>query len=175
MNRMGIRVAGVLVAGLMVGATACGGGSSKDDASSGSSTAATSESSSGGGSNGAGDVVANALGADGDCVKAAAAFGNLFTQAMGAAFGASEADLQDMQNAVNDLNAEIPAEIKDDFDTYSAGIQKYADALQGVSLGDILDPSVQQKLQDASASLDTPEMQQASDNIQKYFDANCPN
>ena len=178
MNRMGVRVVGVLVAGLMIGATACGSSGSSDAADSEKVTATVSDSGDGTASEdlkNLDDALGQLSGDAGDCLRTGMAFFALSLAPLGFMSGASQEELDQLKADTEELAGDIPSEIKDDFDTYAAGIQAYADAMQGVNFEDILDPAVQQKLEDASAMLDTPEMQQASDNIEKYFDETCPN
>ncbi len=174
MNRMGAKAAVVLIAALLVGATACGGGSKKEESSGTGDavTATTSVKSSSGSSSSNSDMAdaANALG--GDCMKAGLAYFALSMSALGASFGASESDLAEMQSSIDELKGEIPSEIKADFTTYANALEEYANAMKGLSVGDIM--SGNGDAQKAADKLETPEVKQAQANIDKYFEQTCP-
>jgi hypothetical protein len=172
---MGAKAAAVLIAGLLVGATACGGGSKKEESSgTGDAVTATTsvKSSSGSSSNNNSDMAdaANALG--GDCMKAGLAYFALSMSALGASFGASESDLAEMQSSIDELKGEIPSEIKADFTTYANALEEYANAMKGLSVGDLVSGSGD--AQKAADKLETPEVKQAQANIDKYFEQTCP-
>jgi hypothetical protein len=186
MNRMGAKAAAVLMAGLLLGATACGGSTKKEESSgtgqavtattaqSTATTASSSGSSSNSELNKLTDELNNLGGNAGDCVNAGLAFAALALAPLTFMSGGSQADISKLEADTEQLRASIPAAVQSDFDTYAAGIKAYAEAMQGVSLDNIADPSVQAKLEAASNKLDTPQMKTASDNIQAYFDATCP-
>ena len=88
--------------------------------------------------------------------------------------GASEEDINKLERDTEDLRGKVPDEIRDDFETFSRGIEDYANALKGVNLRDLLEPETQKKMEDASKFVDAPEMQQASDKIEAYFEKTCP-
>jgi len=180
MNRMRTKLAAVLVAGLVLGAGACGGGSKSDETSSGdalkssSESTTTTESSSSSGSS-SGDIndlddAMNALG--GDCMTAGLAYFALSMQALGASFGMSEADLAEMESSISELKTEIPSAIEDDFNTYADALTQYANAMKGMDMGDLMSGSSQ--AEEAAAILETPEVKQAQENIDAYFDKECP-
>jgi hypothetical protein len=173
MNGMRAKVAALLVVGLVLAAGACGGGSSSDDAATGDAVQA--ESSSGGDSSSSGDIndlsdAMDALG--GDCMQAGLAYFALSMQALGASFGMSESDIADMEQSMDELKAEIPSEIEDDFNVFADALSEYASAMQGMNLGDLMSGS--SEAEDAAAILETPEVKEAQANIEAYFDENCP-
>lgn len=152
------------VAMLMIVATACGGSTSTSDS---SSTTVASAS----GKNSSGDLAL--LG--GDCINAAEAYVGLSGLALLAlAGGVSDSDQAKMKNDVAELTAKVPSEIKADITTYTDAITKFSDALKGVSITDLLNPTVQDKLQKASAELETSKVEEASNNIEAYFNEKCP-
>lgn len=174
MNRMGAKAAAVLMAGLLVGATACGGGSKNEESSgTGDAVTATTSASSSSGSGSSSDDMSDALDAmGGDCMKAGLAYFALSMSALGASFGASEADLAEMQSSIDELKGEIPSEIEDDFTTYANALEEYANAMKGMDMGDIMSGSAD--AENAAAILETPEVKQAQENIDKYFEETCP-
>ena len=179
MNRTGAKVIGVLVAGLLVGATACGGSSKKDEASdSGTVSATVAESTSGTSSNSdlnqLGDDLNALSGKAGDCFTASLAFAALAIAPLGFMGGATQEQIDQLKSDTEELKAEVPSAVKADFQTYADGIEQYANALKGVSLTDIMNPETQQKMEEAGKILDSPEMTAASDNIETYFSDTCP-
>lgn len=180
MNRMRTKLAAVLLAGLVLGAGACGGGSKSDESSSNGdaikssaeTTTTTAEKSS---STKSTSDSANSLGdlaGAGDCMTAGLAYFALSMQAVGAAFGMSEADLADMQTSIGELKAEIPSAISSDFATYADALSEYANAMKGMDMGDLMSGSSQ--AEEAGKILETPEVKQAQANIEAYFDEQCP-
>jgi hypothetical protein len=178
MNRMRTKLAAVLVAGLVLGAGACGGGSKSTESSTGDavkssseSTTTTEKSSSTKSTSELSDSL-NSLGGAGNCMTAGLAYFALSMQALGASFGMSESDLADMQSSISELKGEIPAAIQSDFNTYAAALSQYADAMKGMDMSDLMNGSSQ--AEDAAKILETPEVKQAQANIEAYFDKECP-
>lgn len=170
-KRLGLM--GIVVAGLLLLGTACGGSPSKSSGSSdtvasadsGSNASSADNSNSSGSSGVSGDL--------GSCMNSALAWATLVLEPLGVMTGSSQADLAKMQADAASLRAQIPASIKDDFDTYVKAIQAFSDSLRGVDMSNILDPAVQAKLQKASDAMDTPAVKKASDNVEAYFTKNC--
>jgi hypothetical protein len=180
MNRMRTKLAAVLVAGLVLGAGACGGGSKKEESSTGDAikssaeTTTTTESSSSSGSESTNELTdsLSSLGGAGDCMTAGLAYFALSMQALGASFGMSESDLADMQSSISELKAEIPSAIEADFTTFANALSEYANAMKGMDMSDLMSGSSQ--AEDAAKILETPEVTQAQANIEAYFDKECP-
>lgn len=179
MNRTRTKLAAVLVAGLVLGAGACGGGGSNDETSTGdalkSSAESTTTTESSSGSKSTSDMSdsldgLNALG--GDCMTAGLAYFALSMQALGASFGMSEADLAEMQSSISELKTEIPSAIEDDFNTYADALSAYANAMKGMDMSDLMSGSSQ--AEEAAKILETPEVKEAQADIEAYFDAECP-
>jgi hypothetical protein len=178
MNSMRTKVAALLVAGLVLGAGACGGGSKKDETSTGDAVKSsaventtTTESSSS--SNNSSDDLNDSLSAlGGDCMQAGLAYFALSMQALGASFGMSESDLAEMQTSISELKAEIPSAIQSDFTTYADALSEYANAMKGMDMSDLMNGSSQ--AEDAAKILETPKVKEAQANIEAYFDKECP-
>jgi hypothetical protein len=180
MNRIGTRAAAVLVAGLLLGATACGGGddSSSDgdaiQASAESSTTTADESTSGSGDLGdLSDELGDLGDLGGDCLSTSMAYFALSMAPLSFMGGASESDIAELEGQLDDLSGEIPDEIRGDFETYAAGIQAYADAMKGMDSSNILDPEFQSRMEEAQAEMETSEMEEAQANIEAYFEQEC--
>jgi hypothetical protein len=179
MKRMRTTLAAVLVAGLVLGATACGGGGSSDETSTGDAlkssaeSTTTTEKSSGTQSTSDMGTGLDSRGNAGDCLEAAGAYATIGLSILTYMGGATPAQLAELQAQVDEIKGQIPASIQDDFQVFADGIAEYASAMQGVDMSNILDPSVQDELTKASEALDSPEMTEAQANIEAYFDANC--
>jgi hypothetical protein len=183
MNRMGAKAAAVLIAGLLVGATACGGGTKKEESSGTGDavsatvqpTTTTERSTATTASSGANDLsgAMGQLGSAGDCLQAASAYAQVGLSMLQYLGGASSDQISQLESQINDLKPQIPSEIQGDFATFSAAVQAYASAMQGVDMSNILDSGVQSKLEEAGAKLETPEVKQAQSNIDEYFNTHC--
>jgi len=115
----------------------------------------------------------SSLGSAGDCLQVSLAYATLILEPLGFAGGATQDDLNKFEQQVQDLKAKIPDEIKGEFQTVADAYKAYGDELKGLNLGDLLNPDTQQKLQDASAKIDSPEVKAAQDKINTYFKDKC--
>ncbi|MGZ4680893.1 MAG: hypothetical protein ACXWBN_19675 [Acidimicrobiales bacterium] len=111
----------------------------------------------------------------GDCLGTSLAYASLVLAPLGFTGGATQEQIDKFEKDTQDLEAKIPPELKDDFDTVAAAYKAYGDALKGIDFSDLFNSDTQQKLQDASDKLDAPEVKAAQDHIQAYFDSNCGN
>ena len=75
----------------------------------------------------------------------------------------------------DEIADQVPEEIRDDYQVLADNFQELADALKGIDLasGETPSPEALAKLQELSASLDTPEVQQATENIEAWARENC--
>jgi hypothetical protein len=180
----GRRLGAVVVAGLLVLAVAaCGGGSSSSapsvvsNESTTSTTRATpSTTTSSGGTADLGDALGGVGGTAGTCLELGVAYASISLSLLGGGFGAAlgqdPSELAQAQQQLEDIQADVPAELRDDFAELEKGFQAFSSALQGGS-GNILDPAYQQQLEEAGKALETPEFTAAQKNIENYLDANC--
>jgi hypothetical protein len=176
MNRMRTKLAAVLVAGLVLGAGACGGGSKNDESSTGDaikSSAETTTTTAKTSTTKSTSDLSGGLSGAGDCLQAAGAYATIGLSILTYMGGATPAQLAELQTQVDQLKGEIPAELRDDFQVFADGIAEYASAMQNVDMSNILDPGVQDDLNRASEALDSPEMTEAQANIDAYFNENC--
>lgn len=181
------KLGAALLAGVLVlGVAACGGGSSSSAPSvvSNESTTSTTRASSpattatGGGS--AGSDLSDALGAvggtAGTCLELGLAYASISLSLLGGSFGAAvgadQSQLDEAARQFDDIQADLPPELKDDFATLQAGFESFSAALSG-GTGNILDPAYQAQLETAGEALETPEFTAAQQNIENYLDANC--
>jgi hypothetical protein len=177
-----------LVAVLMVvvlGATvaACGGGSGNAEVSEGSSSGESS------GDGPISDEVEQMrdeledLGAGevGDCVSVGLAYMTLTLGvgfgSLGAAFGADTEEMQATADELADLQDQIPEAIQEDFETIRTA---YEDMLADLDIGEgetpnLLDPEFQERVDEATAVLESSEVKDAQANIESFMEEECPN
>ena len=173
---------------LLFGAAACSSDSddetSTEDASAqdDGATSGDDSSSSGDDSSSSGDDSSSSddipdLGNLDDCLEASAAFLQITLIPLGAAFGGSEEDMAELEQSLEELDASIPDEVSDDYQIVREAYADYAEAMGGLDLsGDptaLLDPDVADQLEEASAALEDPEVVEAQENIQAYFEELC--
>jgi hypothetical protein len=185
------KIAAVAVA-LLLSLAAVGCGSKKDDSASstdagsaekqsqqnGNDTTTTTEKSDGsttttsgsGGLSGLSDLADGELG---DCLGTSLAYASLVLAPLGFTGGATEEQLDKFEKDTADLEAKIPAELKDDFETVAAAYKDYADTLKGIDLSDMTSGDSLDKLEEASKKVESQDVKEAQDHIQAYFDANC--
>jgi hypothetical protein len=102
----------------------------------------------------------------GDCVQFETAFATLtLTDTFTA--GADESQRDEIDQALADLRGEIPSEIEDD---YNVVADAYRQAIQAATPG--VDPT-SPELQEAEAKLNSPEVLEAQDNINRWIEENC--
>jgi len=170
----GRRIIVLLLAALALVAAGCGGDDS-DDASADTATTAVEETTSGEEttdttSNTATDATDTDIALSGKCAEFAG-LGAKITEAM----AGGSAGLDEASKLFDELASQVPDEIKADFAVIAENFAKIADALRGVDLtsGKTPSPEVLAKLQEVTASLDSPEARQASANIEKWAEKNC--
>ena len=120
---------------------------------------------------GSGDSMPN-LGNLDECLNVSMAYLGLLAKPLQFMGGASKEDIEKFQQEVKDLDAQIPDEIKDDFNTVASAWNDFAKTMEGAS-GNIMDPEFQKQIEDASAKLDSPEVKEAQANIDAYFEKTC--
>ena len=154
------------------------GATSGDDSSSSGDDSSSSgdDSSSSGDDSSSSDDIPD-LGNLDDCLEASAAFLQITLIPLGAAFGGSEEDMAELEQSLEELDASIPDEVSDDYQIVREAYADYAEAMGGLDLsGDptaLLDPDVADQLEEASAALEDPEVVEAQENIQAYFEELC--
>jgi hypothetical protein len=109
-----------------------------------------------------------------DCYRTSMAFLALTLTPVGIISGADPAGLASIDQDLATLRAQVPAAVAADFDTYAAGVQAFAAALNGVDLTDLQSATTRQQLVAAQASLETTEVKAAEDAIQRWFSETCP-
>jgi len=100
-----------------------------------------------------------------------------WSQAASFGFGGS-GDLEDAGEMMEDLAASVPPEVAADFAVYAQAMAAYGRALADAGI-DFNDPTTyssaeaQAALTAASAAFDSEELEQASENIGDFLDAQC--
>ena len=91
------------------------------------------------------------------CLEIGLAYASLSLGMLGTAFGADQADVDEMAQQLADLRAEVPAEIQDDFEVFSQAITEFGNVMADAG-GNLFDPATQQALEEAGQALETPEV-----------------
>ena len=85
------------------------------------------------------------------------------------------ADLASASKAFDEIADQVPDEIKADYKVIAENFAKIAEALKGVDLqsGETPSPEALAKLQALASSMDSAEVQQASQHIEAWVQKNC--
>ena len=100
----------------------------------------------------------------GDCLAIKESIENRFT---------SDADFGEIADAIDDVKQFTPDDIDDDVEVLSGVYQEMADVIDeyGGNLTEAMsNPEVMEKLE----SMNSPEVEEASGNVQAYFEERCP-
>ena len=91
------------------------------------------------------------------------------------ALSGSTGDLDSASEVFDELADQVPEEIRDDYEVLAANFRELAEALEGVDLssGEAPSPEVLAKLQEITQSMDSAEVQEASQNIEAWASENC--
>ena len=91
------------------------------------------------------------------------------------AFGGADGDLDSTAEVFDELAERVPEEIREDYQVLADNFREFAEALEGVDLSSGATPDAETlaKLQEAAASMDEPEVREASENIEAWVTANC--
>ena len=167
----GRRLAGLLIAAVALIAAGCGGSDSNEaspdttavptETMSVETTATDSGTSTDDGS--IGDL-------SGDCAQFAGVSSKIAQSLSG-----QDANMEDAAKAFADIADQVPDEIKDDYQVIAENFSKIAEALKGVDLtnGETPSPEALAKLQELSKSMDSAEVQQATQNIEAWVSQHC--
>ena len=116
------------------------------------------------------------LGSLDECFEASMAFASITLIPLGLSFGATDEDLEELQDSLEELDASIPEEVSEDFEVIKEAYQEFGEAMSEVDFTDpqaLLDEDISQQMEDASALIETPEVEEATANIEAYFEENC--
>lgn len=116
-------------------------------------------------------------GMDNDCIAISTLYVTVMAQSTslmvpGAVTPEELADL-DAQLEEAREKADIPDEIKDDFETWSAAWTEFGEAMKDIGDGGIMDPGNAAKYEEASKIIEDPEVEAASKKIEAFVTENC--
>ena len=165
------RLAVLLVAALALVAAGCGGDDGEDSAATAETTVVeetTGTTEDDGSEMTETDDGSTTLG--GECAQ----FAGLSAK-LSQAFAGTSPDLDSVSEVFEEVADQVPEEIRDDYEVLAANFDELADALKGIDLssGETPSPEAIAKLQQLSSQLSTPEVQEATQNIEAWAQANC--
>jgi predicted RND superfamily exporter protein len=176
----GRRIAALLIAVLALVAAGCGG-SSSDEASSDTETTVATETTATDDTTAMEDTTATTDDSEtstdidlgnlsGECAQFAGISSKLAQSLSG-----QDANIEDAAKAFDEIADQVPDEIKDDYQVIAENFSKIAEALKGVDLtsGQTPSPEALAKLQELSKSMDSAEVQQASQHIEAWVQEHC--
>jgi hypothetical protein len=166
------RLAVLLLAALALLAAGCGGDDSDSSASGDDAAAVETEATdatddSATEDDGTSDDDSAAL--EGECAN----FAGLSAKLSSALAGTNGVD--SAAEVFDEIADQVPEEIRDDYEVLVDNFRELADALKGIDIssGGTPSPEALAKLQELSGKLDTPEVQQATENIEAWARENC--
>ncbi len=169
-------IAALLLAALALFVTGCGGDDGGDSASSDTAVLETEATDDDATETEASDdgTATDATEDDGVLGGECAELAGLGSKLQGA-FGSGSGDIDSVSEVFDELAERVPEEIQDDYQVLADNFKEFAEALEGVDLasGETPDAETLAKLQEAATSMDQPEVQQASQNIEAWVKANC--
>jgi methyl-accepting chemotaxis protein len=171
----GRRIAALLIAVLALVAAGCGGSSNDEASSETVSTVVTETTTPTEDTTATTDDSGTSTDVDlGNLSGECAQFAGVSTK-IAQSLSGQDANIEDAAKAFDEIADQVPDEIKDDYQVISENFAKIADALKGVDLtsGQAPSPEALAKLQAISASMDSAEVQQASQHIETWVKANC--
>jgi hypothetical protein len=105
-------------------------------------------------------------GVSGDCA-------DLYKQMIAAFGSASAGTTANLGEMFGKLESFVPDDLKDDVKVLSKAYGQFSDVLKKYS-GDMSKAMTDPEVQKAIQAIGTPEVQAASDNLNKYFETKCP-
>ncbi len=99
----------------------------------------------------------------GDCLEFSLAYSGLYLSVLGAV---DEESAQEIQDSIDELNASVPDDIADDFETVSAAISDWVDAISEYGL-------LSEEATQASEALDEGDVAEANQNIEDWLAEEC--
>ena len=116
-------------------------------------------------------------GLDNDCIALSTLYVTVMAQSTSLMVpGAMSADeLDQLQKDLEEARdkAEIPDEIAEDFEVWSAAWADFGELLSGMGEGGMLDPANAEKIAEAGKIMEDPEVEAASDKIEAYVTEHC--
>mgnify|MGYP001226969715 CR=1 FL=1 len=165
---------------LGVGLTACGGDDSDDEAAPTTEAASSDDSSSADDGGDGGDdgmvEIDDVPGLSGECEELVAAYLEA-SSGLGSVMSGTDTDFSQIAAYFSEVADNLPDEIADDFEVFGQAYAEFGQALEdaGIDLSNMAeaDPAAVQALMPALEAFDDPAVQEASENISDWMDANC--
>ena len=165
----------LLIAALALVAAGCGG-DSKNEASAVTETTVVTETTTSEDTTATTDSSATSTDETsiGDLSGECAEFAGISTK-LAQSLSGQNADLESASKAFDEIADQVPDEIKADYKVIAENFAKIAEALKGVDLqsGETPGPEALAKLQALASSMDSVEVQQASQHIEAWVQKNC--
>ena len=164
------RLTVLLLAVLALVAAGCGG-DDESDASGDTETAIVEETTADETTETTEETEDDGTGALGENCAELAGIGSRLAQSLSGQAG----DLDEAQELFDEIADQVPEEIRDDYEVVAENFGKIAEGLKDLDLGSGATPSSEdlQKLQELTASLDSAEVREASENISAWAEENC--
>jgi cell fate (sporulation/competence/biofilm development) regulator YlbF (YheA/YmcA/DUF963 family) len=157
----------LLIAALALVAAGCGGDDSSDASGEATETVVATDTSSDDSTETTDDSATGNL--SGQCAELAGISSKLAQSLSG-----GTADLDEAAEVLDELADQVPDEIKDDYQIVAENFAKIAEALEGVDLtSGTPDAEALAKLRELGQTLDSPEVQQATANLEAWARENC--
>ena len=174
-NMNGRKMMVLLIAVLALVAAGCGG-DSKNEASAVTETTVVTETTTSEDTTATTDSSATSTDETsiGDLSGECAEFAGISTK-LAQSLSGQNADLESASKAFDEIADQVPDEIKADYKVIAENFAKIAEALKGVDLqsGETPGPEALAKLQQLASSMDSAEVQQASQHIEAWVQKNC--
>lgn len=111
-----------------------------------------------------------------DCAELTQAFAGAYAS-IGAGFGAGGSELDDAAEYFENVADKLPKEIRADFQLFAEAYGEFAKAMAEADIDmsnpASMDPDQMEELQKIGESLEGPEIEEASANVQAYLEAKC--
>lgn len=107
------------------------------------------------------------------CTELASAFAIVAAGPFMALMGEGQETI-DFNEALAEIDARVPSELADEFETIETAYAKFDEALGGASITEAMtDPAVAERVEDASSALDDPKVQEAIETVGTFLEDNC--
>jgi hypothetical protein len=84
-----------------------------------------------------------------------------------------QGDFATLESAMQNATANVPSQVKSDWQTIVTAYTKFVNAIKGINLADLTNPATAAQVQAAASEMNSPAVQQASDNINAWAKQNC--
>jgi hypothetical protein len=170
----GRKMAVLLVAAIALVAAGCGGDSNNDASADTETTVVTDTTTSEDTTTTDSSATSTDATDIGDLSGECAQFAGISTK-LAESISGQNADLESASKAFSEIADQVPDEIKADYEVIAKNFEKLAEALKGVDLtsGATPDAETLAKLQEVASSMDSAEVQQASQHIEAWVTENC--